>query len=271
MMMAAVLLLMPVSAWAGSKAVVTSRSMKVYRSKNSAAGKLPQGTIVKITAKADGVAEINYKGKTGYALLEDLKALKQTEVCMNGATVHISASKKTRSVSVKKGTKVNLVGVSGGWACIEKDGKIGYIEKENLAEYATGRTEALPATEVDALIGHAKTKLGCKYVYGNSGPDKFDCSGFTKYVYKLFGVSLSGSAYGQGYGKGEKVAYDNVKKGDIVCFNTVETDTDLVDHVGVYIGGGQFIHASSSRGEVIISSMSSGYYKRVFSWGRRVL
>ena len=61
-----------------------------------------------------------------------------------------------------------------------------------------------------------------------------------------------------------------LKRGDIVCMNTI-TDSDLSDHVGIYLGGGKFVHASSAAGKVIISSVTSGYYNRVFSWGRRIL
>ena len=60
------------------------------------------------------------------------------------------------------------------------------------------------------------------------------------------------------------------QRGDIVCMNTL-TDSDLSDHVGIYLGGGKMIHASSSAAKVIISTLTSGYYNRVFSWGRRVV
>ena len=56
-----------------------------------------------------------------------------------------------------------------------------------------------------------------------------------------------------------------------MCFNTVEEDTDMTDHVGIYLGNGQFIHASSVAGKVIISDMSSGYYRRQFTWARRLI
>ncbi len=58
--------------------------------------------------------------------------------------------------------------------------------------------------------------------------------------------------------------------GDLVFFNTV-SDSDLSDHAGIYISDGNFIHASSGGGEVMIFNLDSGYYNRVFSWGRRVL
>lgn len=269
--LAMALFMIPVNAWAGNKAVVATRYMKVYRSKNSVAGQLPQGTVVTVLSKADGVARISYKGKKGYALLDDLKSLKQTEVCVSDAVVYQSASKRTRSVSVSRGTKVNVVAISGDWAKIERDGKYGYIEKDKLALYAYKKDDTNEQTEVGIVIAAAAEKLGCKYVYGNSGPNVFDCSGFTKYVFKKVGTHLSGSAHGQGYGKGEKISYADLKAGDIVCFDTVESDTDQSDHVGIYLGDGEFIHASSAKGEVIISSMKGGYYKRTFSWGRRVL
>ena len=75
----------------------------------------------------------------------------------------------------------------------------------------------------------------------------------------------------QGYNSGTKIeGLANMQRGDIVCMNTV-SDSDLSDHVGIYMGNNKMIHASSGAGEVIISDLGSGYYNRVFSWGRRVL
>ena len=61
-----------------------------------------------------------------------------------------------------------------------------------------------------------------------------------------------------------------LKRGDVVCFNT-SSDSDLSDHTGIYLGNGYFIHASSGGHKVVVSNIASGYYNRVFSWGRRVL
>ena len=60
-----------------------------------------------------------------------------------------------------------------------------------------------------------------------------------------------------------------LERGDLVCFDTV-VDNDLSDHVGIYLGKGWFIHASSVAKMVIVSDLSTGYYNRVFSWGRRI-
>ena len=62
----------------------------------------------------------------------------------------------------------------------------------------------------------------------------------------------------------------DLRRGDLVFFNTI-SDNDLSDHAGIYLGAGYFIHASSGQGRVVISTLASGYYNRVFSWGRRVL
>ena len=91
------------------------------------------------------------------------------------------------------------------------------------------------------------------------------------------GVSLKRSAYAQGYDEAyAKVeGAENLKRGDIVFFNTI-SDSDLSDHAGIYLGNGYFIHASTgSSKKVVISEIStksgSDYYYRNFSWGRRVL
>ena len=128
------------------------------------------------------------------------------------------------------------------------------------------------ATEkLQYVISVARSKLGKLYVYGAFGPNTFDCSGFTNYCFRQIDVDLKQSAYTQGYDKKyPKIAFKDLRAGDLVFFDTV-TDSDLSDHVGIFLGKGKFIHASSSAGKVIISSMSSGYYNRVFSWGRRVM
>lgn len=126
--------------------------------------------------------------------------------------------------------------------------------------------------KIEYVISTAKNQLGKKYVYGTEGPSTFDCSGLTQYCFKQVGVKLKRSAQQQGYDSTyEKIAsISAMRRGDIVCMDTV-SDNDLSDHVGIYLGNSQMIHASSGGGEVIISSLSSGYYNRVFSWGRRIL
>lgn len=139
-------------------------------------------------------------------------------------------------------------------------------------------SSSVPSTDSGSATGqqiaaYAQQFLGKPYVLGANGPNAFDCSGFTRYVYKHFGINLPRTAYEQGYnGPGTKVSsISALQVGDLVFFNTV-ADSDLSDHAGIYIGNGQVIHASSgSSRKVVISSMSSNYYKNHFSWGRHVV
>lgn len=125
--------------------------------------------------------------------------------------------------------------------------------------------------KAETVIEWGLKQLGKKYVYGDEGPNTFDCSGFTQFCYAKVGVKLRRSAQAVGYNDGTKISnISDLKRGDIVCFNTID-DNDLSDHVGIYLGNNQFVHASSGAGKVVISSLASGYYRRVFSWGRRVL
>ena len=92
------------------------------------------------------------------------------------------------------------------------------------------------------------------------------------YCFKQIGITLAHSAYSVGYNnKYQKISsIGELKRGDLVFLNTV-SDSDLCDHTGIYLGSNSFIHASSGAGKVVVSNLGSGYYNRVFSWGRRVL
>ena len=126
--------------------------------------------------------------------------------------------------------------------------------------------------KLEYVIYVAQQQLGKKYVFGATGPNTFDCSGLTYYCFKKIGVTLKRTAYSDGYDSSrQKISgISALKRGDLVFFNTV-SDSDLSDHIGIYLGDGYFIHASSGAAKVVVSNLSSGYYNRVYSWGRRVL
>jgi cell wall-associated NlpC family hydrolase len=92
--------------------------------------------------------------------------------------------------------------------------------------------------------------LGVPYVWGGSTPAGFDCSGLVMYVYAQLGVSLPHFAAAQ-YGLGSPVSRDQLQPGDLVFFNAL-------DHVGIYIGGGQMIHAPHTGDVVKIAPLSDG-------------
>ena len=119
------------------------------------------------------------------------------------------------------------------------------------------------------IIAYSKKYLGHKYVYGADGTDKnqsFDCSGFTKYVYKHFGISLPHGATSQyKSGKGTKITkQSNLQIGDIVFLTDYETGVGI-GHCGIYIGDGNFIHASTTTYKVTISSLNTMYKGRFYA------
>jgi len=125
---------------------------------------------------------------------------------------------------------------------------------------------SLSRGESTDIISYAFKFMGRPYVWGASGPSAFDCSGFTAYVYSRYGVSLPHSAAAQ-YGMGQAVEKGNLRPGDLVFFNTYT----YLGHVGMYIGGGRFIQASSGSKKITISSLSESYYSSRYAGARRYL
>ena len=102
-------------------------------------------------------------------------------------------------------------------------------------------------------------------MYGGSSPSGFDCSGFTSYVYKQFGVSLNRTAAGQ-YSNGTAVSKTQLQPGDLVMFGK-----SGINHVGIYIGGGQMVHAANPSRGVTTDTINSGYYANNYVGARRVM
>ena len=108
-----------------------------------------------------------------------------------------------------------------------------------------------PPSRYGGVVGIAMRYLGTPYVWGGASPSGFDCSGFTMYVYAQVGVPLPHSSYAQ-YGMGVPVSQSDLQPGDLVFFYGL-------GHVGIYIGGGNYIHAPHTGDVVKISSISGGY------------
>jgi hypothetical protein len=120
----------------------------------------------------------------------------------------------------------------------------------------------------EQIVAYAKQFLGVPYVYGANGPNSFDCSSFTKYVYAHFGINLPRVANQQKL-SGSYVAASELKPGDLLCWDW-EFDGE-VDHVGIYIGNGQFIqaHGSPSKPDKVVISSLPGYYAKYLVNQRR--
>jgi len=118
-----------------------------------------------------------------------------------------------------------------------------------------------PPSQYTGVVGIAMRYLGVPYVWGGSSPSGFDCSGFVAYVYAQVGVSLPHYTGAQ-WGMGVPVARSDLQPGDLVFF-------DGLGHVGLYIGGNEFIHAPHTGTVVQISSLS-GWYADTYVGARRI-
>jgi len=166
------------------------------------------------------------------------------------------------------GTTLDIIADNGDWIKVSLDGKIGYMASEFLSVKAGKRPENSRSMRI---IDYAKKFIGTPYVWGGTNLEKgVDCSGFVYSVMKNFGITLNrGSMYQ--YSNGVPVKKDELLVGDLVFF-----DTDMnggISHVGIYMGGGQFIHSSSSKKTwgVTISSLYESYYVRVYYGACRIL
>jgi cell wall-associated NlpC family hydrolase len=124
-------------------------------------------------------------------------------------------------------------------------------------------TVIAPPPTHGGVVGVAMGELGVPYVWGGGSPGGFDCSGLVMWAYAQVGVSLPHSSYAQ-YGYGVPVSRDQLQPGDLVFF-------DGLGHVGIYIGGGQFVHAPHTGDVVKISSLDESWYSATYVGARRIL
>ena len=124
-----------------------------------------------------------------------------------------------------------------------------------------------PATDGYALSGTAMSLRGAPYRNGGIDPvNGFDCSGFVKYVYEQHGVNMPREVREQ-FRVGKNVDKDQLEPGDLVFFSTVAPGAS---HVGIVIGGDQFVHAPSEKGVVRVESLSQQYWASRFIGAKRV-
>ncbi len=284
------------SALADSIEVKLNESTRVYQTASTSARyvKAPKGLRVTLKACSSGWGKITYKGKSGFVKLKFLDRVEPIKAYVTEKTgVYRDADGSDKLISVPAGTVVYVVGVEGSYVriCSKSGDAVAYIKGSALSgnkpagedggrgeSAADAVPEALRATASSAAASKsecaifvAQYLLGVPYSSSANPPSSFDCAKFCHYCYgKASSGAVKGSCHEQGYDdRYDKISYDNLKRGDMVCFDTV-SDSDACDHTGIYLGGGYFIHASSAAKKVILSSLNSGYYKRTFSWGKRI-
>jgi peptidoglycan hydrolase-like protein with peptidoglycan-binding domain len=145
------------------------------------------------------------------------------------------------------------------------DGQVGDHTLAALRHRPAAVRHHTPAPQAAGLgsraVAIAERYLGVPYVWGGASPSGFDCSGLVMYVYAQLGVHLPHFAAAQ-YRDGRHVRMDHLRRGDLVFF-------DSLDHVGIYIGGGRFIHAPHTGDHVRVSDLS-GWYAEHYAGATRV-
>lgn len=216
----------------------------------------------------------------------------QKTLYVNTELVNVRKEASTSSEVISRlsmNTAVDVYSESNGWYKVKVSGKEGYISTSLLSTTkqeitTTSRSSDAPRTSGEQMqaqeqsqapasgkgttvVETAKKYIGSKYVYGGSSPSGFDCSGFTAYIYNQHGVSLNRTAAGQ-YSNGTSVSRGNLQPGDLVMFGPSASG---INHVGIYIGGGQIVHAANPSRGVTTDTINSGYYNTNYVGARRVM
>lgn len=145
-------------------------------------------------------------------------------------------------------------------ASLVEDALSVYRESNDVNRSSSSRT---------ALVSRAKSLRGTPYRFGSTGRGAFDCSGFTQHLYRRQGVSIPRTAAEQ-FHHGSAVGRMSLRQGDLVFFRNTGGRRGI-SHVGLFLGSGRFIHASSRGGGVRIDSLTESYYASHFAGARRVL
>lgn len=168
--------------------------------------------------------------------------------------------------TLNRGTKVTVTGVcSNQWMRLNHQGQVVYVASEYLSP-EDGSTTVASNVAVQ-ICNEALKFLGYAYVWGAESPKYgFDCSGLVYYVFQKFGYRMNRVADDQ-MNQGTLVKKDQLLAGDLVFFGY----GDYADHVGIYIGNGNFVHAANSKAGVKISSMSETYYTNKYLCAKRIV
>jgi len=270
----------------------------------------PRNDVVTVLGKVGSWYKVSYNLQEGYMHSDylDVSTVMNVELGygrVNGTRVNMRSGPGTGYSSYGKanpGDLAYIIGFNRQWYKVIWNEKICYIRSDYLdlteipydnldsvkeplffengvstglvpsadalgnAGYGASAPESTMALR-SRIVATAKKYIGVPYVWGGTTTKGFDCSGYVQYVFKAHGVSLPRVSRDQ-YTAGKSVSKADLQPGDLVFFHSGSGTT--ISHVGIYIGSGQFIHASSSKG-VVISDLYSNYYITHYYGARNVL
>lgn len=244
------------------------------------------GVYVNVTDWRNGWAKIECNGYTGYILIRDLNLTDPIPGWTNCATTVYNAYGRAAGTA-PCGTMVYVIGYYDGYCRVVDSSctRGGYIYMGDLSRSAPAAPAQSSASSgssytpgdisgsatIDYVLYNAYNNLGKPYSSSPNPPSSFDCSGFVYYCFGLAGYDVGRTAQIQGYNEDyPKISYSDLRVGDMLCFNTDTEDSDLSDHTAIYLGNGNFVHASSTAGKVQVNSFNN-YYREHFSWARRII
>lgn len=236
--------------------------------------------VIVLEDDGNGWYKVDYGTVTGYMSGEYLTVAETADINVGygivrtgGDPLNVRTGPDTsfdKVVTLSSGTVVNIVGIENGWfKIVTSGGSVGYVSSDYMVACdASGLREDTPVSSLgQQIVDYAMQYLGCPYVYGGNGPSSFDCSGFTSYVYRHFGYTINRTASTQ-LSNGISVSQSELQPGDLVFFRA--NTTKAASHVGIYIGNGMFIHASTNTYTVKTDSLYSNWYSSVYVGARRI-
>ena len=261
-------------AYKGNKVEILETSNGWYKVKLSN-GKIGWGSGEYIVVSAISSGESTQTPSTG----------KKGTVTASALNIRSGAS-TSHSIVTKayKGNTVEILESSNGWHKVKlSNGKIGWASAQyistsgdntnsgNTSQESTqspSNNQSNTSSKVQAIVNTAKAQIGKKKAWGAEGPNAFDCSGLTYYIYKQNGITIPRTSREQS-NFGTTVSKSNLQPGDLLFFST--DGSGGVSHVGIYVGNGQMVHVSSSKNSVISTSINTSYWQKAYIRAKRVL
>ena len=288
-----------ISASAVSVGTVNASALRLRASDSTASSILTtvsRGEQVLVLSDSGSWCKVSYNYTEGYMYKDYLNISDSCDEGLGSGVITASVLNVRGGPStgygvvgqLREGTVVDIGGLKSGWYQISYGSTSGYVHPDYLSlrqdqtasrSAATGGsssdTTSLSTADVSSsseirqdIVAYAKNFIGTRYVYGGASPSGFDCSGLVYYVFKQHGYSLSRTASAQ-YGCGTKISKSELQPGDLVFFTYYGGGS--IQHSGIYIGGGQFIHSVKPGDTVRITSMNDSYYLSNYYGACRIL